>query len=542
MVCRKCGNNSKEEFRFCPQCGSSLKEDHSSLKKFFFTAGFFILFISLLFSSQTSLAEVVENHLSALRQNKITEAYYAYVSKEFQKEIPLTSFRKLVSAIPALKKNQGAHFIEEKINDEKGTLIGILQSPLEKTLVQYDLVKEDNSWKIRNILLENSAPTIAVVQPGTSVDWLRPIDLFLRALRDKNISQAYQIATSQDFQEATSLENFEEFIQKNPILANHTEIVITAQSVAEKDADVTITLDPENEAIVIRFLLAKVGNEWKIWNLSMVSQFSETVKELIDDPKTMRKPVEGMLMELRRDEIPKGFHEYTSRDFKKKTPLEAFRRFVTTFPILQEYEAIEFKEPVLSKTTGLMDVNFHDKKGKHTFEFTLGIEDGQWKIWGIQVVTQVPKTTSSREIIPDSSSRLPLNEFNNHFQGTERLEEDEETPSTSTLSFTKAEVGKGLNLKGEVVEPSSTLKSPHGEIYVNLYIENGVERARINIDLEHVESHSSLPTISTTLQQSGESRISFALSPPPQGWPIGRYKMRVRASTGSRRTFNFQIE
>lgn len=551
MLCPRCGVAVQSDFLYCPSCGESLRKSFRGnyWRKWLFAFVIVFLLVVLwnVFSGQ-NLSEVVEGQLVALRDNKITEAYYEFASRELQGEMPLAAFRELVKSYPALSKNQRVQFQDQQISNDVAMLKGVLISKEQETPVEYNLVKEDSAWKIRNMVI--GIP--GVIQNTTSIEWLRPIDAQLRALRQKDIKQAYEEPTSKDFKASTTFEDFNKFVQHYPILTNHSEIAVSAQSIGKNEADVTITLDPEGDAVPVQFRLMLEDGKWKIWNLSMSSPYSETVMALLEDPKTMRKPIEGLLQELRRDEVTKGYYDYTSHDFQKTTPLDSFRKFLNNFQVLQHYDAVEFKEPILSKTTGLMEVNFYDRVGKTTMQFTLGIEDGKWKIWGMQVVSQMPQSVSPREkepsvnpaeLPPSSVESIPTTQPSAPPPSEGGLEGNvQEGLTTSTMVFAKAEVGTGLNLRGEVVDPATTIHAPHGDIYVNLYISNGVARARIDINLVHVESHSTLPTVSTTLQQDGDSRLSFAFSPPPQGWPKGHYKMRVSSSIQAQREFIFVID
>jgi hypothetical protein len=103
-------------------------------------------------------------------------------------------------------------------------------------------------------------------------------------------------------------------------------------------------------------------------------------------------------------------------------------------------------------------------------------------------------------------------------------------------------VGTSLNLKGEIENPSIVLKSPQGSIYVNIYVRNGAAGTKVNVSLEHLDSHSMLPEVSTTLQQDGDLILSFAFEAPNQGWPVGNYLIEVTSSIGLQRQYTFVVQ
>ncbi|MBA3957261.1 MAG: DUF4864 domain-containing protein [Parachlamydiaceae bacterium] len=366
---------------------------------------------------------------------------------------------------------------------------------------------------------------------GPSVDWLRPIDTQLRHLRNREIDKAYQDAASSEFKSVTTEEDFTKFINRYPIFFSHTSMTVETKAVQSDEAEITVLLNPEKEAVPVNYLLKREPSGWKIWSMNVAPTFSEKADGLLKDPMTLRVPVEGLFEALHNKDVSKAYREYTSQAFREATPIDGFRKFLQNFPAISDFDEKEYRDASIEKTTGKLEVGLFDPKGTTIVEYTLGIEEDQWKIWGIRIVDQNPQRATVKK------------------RGTSKEEEEDQaipvsTPeaSVSTMMFPKVEVGTGLNLKGEIADPSAVLKSPHGEIYVNLYVVTGNAHVRVNVHLEHVDSHSRMPAVSTTLQQDGDSVLSFSFSSPPQGWPKGRYQIKVSTSTGLERTFTFSIE
>ena len=99
-----------------------------------------------------SWVDVVDHQLAALREKDIDKAYYAYTSKEFQKENSLDQFRTFVEAHPIFFHNQSAHFQKRTLQDHLGKITGHLTSDEHMNVpIKYKLIKEDGKWKILSI-------------------------------------------------------------------------------------------------------------------------------------------------------------------------------------------------------------------------------------------------------------------------------------------------------------------------------------------------------------------------------------------------------
>lgn len=414
-----------------------------------------------------------------------------------------------------------------------------------------EVASDEENWRNSNLLVAVNNPSQGTTSPfgagvessSTSISWLLPIDIQLRALRSKDLNKAYTDPTAKDFQEATPFEDFKKFIDHFPLFFTHNDISVKAQTVQENQADITIILNPEKEAIAVRYLLKKENGNWKIWSMNVAEQFSETVSALLKDPKLIREPVEGQLQALRDREINKAYYDYSSHPFQEVTTIDTFRKFLSEYPIITQYEAIEFKEPMLEKTTGILEVMLHNKYGVTNIEYTLGIEDNKWKIWGIQILPpgqqgQTPTkdaapTEQEGEIsaptpTPATIHATPVNVPNKE--------------GDAGISFDKAEVGTEIDVQGKILNPASVFKNPTGNIILNLFIHNGLAKQKINVTLLNLESNSTLPMLSTTLQQDGDTILSFSFEPPEKGWPKGHYKVIAATANGLSREFEFTVE
>jgi len=389
------------------------------------------------------------------------------------------------------------------------------------------------------LFADTMAPSPGLTQPTpistpaaskAPVSIIVPIDSLLREIRDGNIEKAYYNTTSEEFKNATSLENFKEFVAKHPVLMKHHSIEVKVISIQDKEASITVTLNPNKDAIPINFLLTKENNIWKIWHLSVVPLYSEEIMALMKDPTSLQKPIQAQLAALKNDNILKAYQAYTSDQFKKMTSLDSYRAFLKDFPFFVKYNDIQFKEPILEKGTGLQEVNFHTDEVTVVVDYTLGIEEDEWKIWKIQVVKQIAKPSE----LPSQTSP-PLN-----VRISQTKQPEAKDQSKGPMDIRNIEIGSRSSFNDGSSTKLTSLSQ--GDIYINLQVKNGLYGTIVKLELDHTESNTNIPPVSTTLEQDGNVEISFAFTPPPNGWPKGHYNLKINSSNGINKTIPFTID
>lgn len=121
------------------------------------------LIVWLAFYATSGLIDTIHDQLAALKHGDINSAY-SYTSKDFQNATSLDQFKAFVNYYPSLKHNKSSSFYNRSIENGIGTVKGtLLSDDGAVTPVEYQLIKEDNKWKILFIKLK---PTGA----GTLID------------------------------------------------------------------------------------------------------------------------------------------------------------------------------------------------------------------------------------------------------------------------------------------------------------------------------------------------------------------------------------
>ncbi|OGT07425.1 MAG: hypothetical protein A2X78_01045 [Gammaproteobacteria bacterium GWE2_37_16] len=124
---------------------------------------FVVLVITLVLLLTSSITDVANKQMEALRKGDLVTAY-SYTSKDFQGYTSLADFKKFFDKFPSLKNNKKASWSERKVENNTGILKGSLTSnDGAVTPIEFHFVRENSEWKIIGIQLQ---PTGAQVSPS----------------------------------------------------------------------------------------------------------------------------------------------------------------------------------------------------------------------------------------------------------------------------------------------------------------------------------------------------------------------------------------
>lgn len=405
MFCSKCGSDLPKDSEFCSSCGDNQKPPLKPKRRmpFWFILLFGITLIGVgagfysAFNSLGGMGQAAQDQLDAIKTNQMTKAYYGYTSKDFQSSTSLDSFRKYVKAHPVLIHNAEAIFHTRSFDDNIGILEGMLTAKNGSTIpVRYQLVKEDNQWKVLNMELGKENPTIRKATPfpvsnNTSDQELQqPIKNQLQAIRSGNYAQAYNDFTSEDFRASTSLEKFETFIDSYPILTRYKEVAFKDKEVQGDRAQIVALFASDDGVIPAEYKLVKEGGTWKVWSLHLLL-LPNGDQELTEvDSEQLLVPVSQQLTQLKSGDIETAYNDAAS-GFKVATSLADFKEFVKNFPAFANDKAT-IKGHYFDKGTGKVNVELENVQGVSLLEYTLTKEDGKWKVWGMRVADLPPNS------------------------------------------------------------------------------------------------------------------------------------------------------
>lgn len=104
------------------------------------------------------LQHVIENQLATIRTFDISKAYYAYTTKDFQKNVSLAAFKQFVKKYPVLFRNKVVAHDKITFNGNSANYLGkFISTDGETSEVEIVLILTEDEWKINSINLKSSA-------------------------------------------------------------------------------------------------------------------------------------------------------------------------------------------------------------------------------------------------------------------------------------------------------------------------------------------------------------------------------------------------
>jgi hypothetical protein len=486
----------------------------------------------------SELVEPVEAQLSAFRSNDIAKAYFGYVSKDFQETTPLKSFREFVQNYPILTRHHSATFSDGHVDGKQGTIEAVLNGPDMSTSVEYKLTRDDGKWKIWSMRL--NLPTEAFSREASVSeleDLSTPIEALLAYLRAGDYSRAYYEYGAKEFQSATSLDAFREFIKAYPALTEHKTVSFETPNVHDDSATVVAMLTSSNGTTPVEYQLIRNGKNWKIWSMQILSKSGGAGGNApAFNTADLVNTIEAQLTALRSGDVSKAYYAFTSRDFQRSTSISAFEKFIRSHSVLADNQVANFTNLSFKNDVGTFQGNLTGANGQSSrVEFDLVQEDGKWRVLSIQLVPE--GTTSAHADTPTSRSK-----------GSLAFNDDSPRSSTShggkdsNMELSRVVLGTDVDRDGRVRNPASRFNTGTGDIHVDLFVRNAATGAKTELIMEHIDSKTRVPPVETRLEQSGDTVLSFIFAPPTHGWPKGNYRLIARASNGREKVQEFRVE
>jgi len=178
MHCKNCGTAVEQHHNYCTNCGNLLNESESPCNtKKQPTTRWFKIVLSLIFTGlaftvisvllSNDITDVVAEQLEAIKEKKITEAYYNYTSKDFQDTTSLEHFQEFIHNYPIFSNAKSVRFIDRNVVHDTASLQALIQ-PEEgnEVLVHYGLIKKNDHWKIVSIKMEDNAKNLLKPKSG----------------------------------------------------------------------------------------------------------------------------------------------------------------------------------------------------------------------------------------------------------------------------------------------------------------------------------------------------------------------------------------
>lgn len=354
-----------------------------------------------------NMDDVVEEHLKKIREHRITQAYFDYTSKNFQDTTSLEAFRDFVISYPELSENKMFRVEEKTAENEIGAIKGVLISnDLQEMKTEYQLIREGDKWKILSIRLQEMPQNKE--NASMAYDLIESVDGQLKALRYHDVMDAYYSYVSKSFQKETPFQTFQDYVKSHPILFNYEGINFKDRKIQGNRGYVDVVLNSPTGHHLLKYQLVQEGNKWKVWSLHIILPPEEAAKKTATNPQALVAPVRAILDALLLGNTH-GAYNSTAKEFQEDTSFDTFQHFANNYPVFAKRDLADIKSGVIENGMGKLRVNLHDNAGMTVVEFRLGFEEGQWKIWGMEMIEHPKEEHSNNSVIPqEKKSEEPL--------------------------------------------------------------------------------------------------------------------------------------
>ena len=218
------------------------------------------------------LIQTIKDVLKRLKEKEYEKVYDDFIASRIKKNTPEEKFESFFNSIPAFSTYQTMNIKEPYIENSLG-LVGVdLINEEGTTAVEFSLQEEDHAWKITGIHVEKGVEPAAPEQntpPGfKSRDLITVLQSFLDSLQRGDITSAYKNFTTDWYQEANSLDQFKEFIQRHPELGKGTSSTFDKIAFNNNIATITGKLFLSNSLYLpVEFDLLQEDGKWKILHI-----------------------------------------------------------------------------------------------------------------------------------------------------------------------------------------------------------------------------------------------------------------------------------
>jgi len=343
------------------------------------------------------------------------------------------------------------------------------------------------------------------------------VDHQLEALRKDDLPKAYYGYTSKDFQQATSPEEFRQFVQAYPILTENQSAHFTQRSVKDNIGTLKGNLTSKDHvSSPVEFKLIKEEDKWKILSIRLLKTSVQNPSKEANQPENLIEVAKAQLKTIQDNNLQEAYEKYTAKEFQAATSFEQFKEFIQRYPILTQYRTVSFHKPnIRAGGIGTLAAILQSNQGAADVKYYFIYEDQAWKVWSLRI--------SSSFDAKEEGSDAYVTDKDNH------------------MSLGLMTVGDQVDEQGLITHPKTNFSPDLQNLYVDIEVKNGVKDSVINLNLQHQESGSSIPT-KATIEENGDSLLMSVFTPPSTGWPKGHYKLFVTTSSGLSQVITFQID
>ncbi len=473
------------------------------------------------------MVDYVKEQLGALRKNDVVEAYYSYVSKDFQKETPLAVFENFVRENPILINYRDLQVDDARIENDQGFVNLVLGGEDGNYLLEYKLVRKSDKWSIFSLRVVLPAEIAAKKAETNTEALVPPVRQILEKLNVEDYFGAYN-ETAKEFQESTPFDHFQQFVSNHPAFIERDLADIKKGVIENGTGKLWVNLHDDDGMTVVEFRLGFEGGHWQVWGMEVLASPVDGKETLTPVENQQPLPLADQLFEvlrrqmtfLRHQDILEVYELVMAEEYRLSHPFEAFEAFLKSNPEFVDHRTSYFNR-ILEQdghaTLRGVITTFSGETVPVRYDFSR--EEGKWKISDMVVLEDYEPIAEAEIVLDKSVKDFP----------------------PKPLEFVKVVIGTSIDKEGIVQQPLRELIEGEYQLFFNIYMKNAIEKATITLYLEHVDSGSSAPPLSLVLEKDGDSVILLSYGSPKEGWPSGRYIAKVTSSTGAEYIFNFEM-
>lgn len=317
------------------------------------------------------------HHFQAIKEQKLTEAYFAYTSKDFQKSTSLEQFKTFIRSIAQIGDDSTLEIEEKRNGENQRSILALITRPqTEPIYFHIDLIKEDDGWKI--VSWHQSSPEEKAQ--------LALLEQALDLIREKKTDEAYSSAAGTEFRKITTPEGFVDFLENYPILSTFTSSELLDITTEHHHPVIYIRLQNELQEATIAFTLEQELGAWKIRGIQVKDQ---DIQPGVIEPfrkDDLWNVVTKQLAAFKSGKVEQAYHQLTSQGFQQETSFSDFSAFIHEHPIFSKYENASFENLTFNNNIGVLTVGLETASGaKQAADFSLIHEGDQWRVLQIQL-------------------------------------------------------------------------------------------------------------------------------------------------------------
>lgn len=354
--------------------------------------------------------------------------------------------------------------------------------------------------------------------------WVDVVDHQLVALRNQDVPKAYSY-TSADFQTTTPLEDFRRFVDTYPIFSKNQSAHFTQRSIEGNVGTLKGLLTSNDHTNTpIEYKLIKEENGWKILSIRLLKPDHIRNPNEADQTAALIESAKAQLVCIQEEKWPEAYRRYSSKEFQEATSEEAFIAFIKRYPILTDYHAFSCHKPSIRNGIGTLSVILQSDETAAYVKYYFIDEDHCWKMWSMRILSSCDVAEGKQEARPPPSEPEPNKPL-----------------APPPMSFGKILLGDTLQEDGQITCPRTLFRSSVCDLYVDIEIKNSCKYGVVYLNLQHLESDSTIPA-KAEIEENGHTVLMSVFSPPASGWPKGHYKLLAALSSGPTTTVEFEME